>query len=338
MGNLSEISIVIPTRDRPKDLAELLLTILDQDFPPLEVIIIDDSKEYMVKQVANLFKADFEKIGCKLKYIKGYSDGLPSARNLGVELSRGDIILFLDDDTLLDKNVVGTLVDFLRENPKVIGVQPKISSLSKNKEDGLARKFERAVYKALMLTYQEDNRLIVRRSGMSIFPNDLTRIISAQRLSGCCCCYKRSIFNVLRFDTNLKLWAFMEDLDFSYRVYKKSPHSLYVIPHAKIIHKSSRKARLPKKVNIYLITIYWFYIFFKTILNSSILNLIAFLWGLVGKLVVMIGGLIIKRKEKEQWWSIIHLLNSYIFAFKNLRLIRKGDLDFFNRRLPSMAK
>lgn len=334
MDNLLRVSVIVPTRDRPKDLADLLLTIFNQNYLPLEVIIIDDSPVGSAKQVVNSFSSKFNSIGCELRYIKGSGDGLPAARNLGVKISRGDAILFLDDDTLLDRNVVSALATFLKCNPIALGVQPKISPSTNNLNNHeVAEKFENAVYKVLMLTCHEKNKLVVRRSGADVFPNPLTKVISVQRLSGCCCCYKREVFRISSFDTNLKQWGFMEDLDFSYRVHKRNPRSLYAIPHAKITHKSSVEARLATKLTIYMATTYWFYVFFKDIFESSVLNLTAFLWALTGNVVSVVGGLVIKRKSRQQWWELVYLLRSYIFAFKHLKQIRKGDLEFFNRTI-----
>jgi len=334
MSNSLKVSVIIPTCDRPKDLAELLLTIFDQDCPPFEVVIVDDSCEYAAKQVADRFRADFERIGCRLVYIKGSGDGLTAARNLGVKVSKGCAILFLDDDTLLDENTVRALASFLESHPKALAVQPKISSSTLDiTEDGLSAAFENSVYKAFMLTYRAKNKQAVRKSGASIFPNDLTEVISVQRLSGCCCCIKREVFKSLKFDENLKRWGFMEDLDFSYRLHKKYPRSLYAIPETKIVHKVSPSSRLPSRLSVHMSVVYWFYVFFKDIFEGSILNLMAFLWALLGNLSSILGGLIIKRKPKHEWWSLIHLVGSYAAAFRNLKNILMGKLEFFNKNL-----
>lgn len=334
MDNLLRVSVVIPTRDRLKDLANLLLTIFNQSCLPFEVIIVDDSSVCSAKQVVNSFSSKFKSVGCKLKYAKGSNDGLPAARNFGVKISKGDAILFLDDDTLLGRNVVSALATFLSDNLTSVGVQPKILPSPGNiSEGGLAEKFDNAVYKALMLVYYDKNKLTVRRSGASVLPNNLTKVISVQRLSGCCCCYRRKVTYESSFDTNLKLWAHMEDLDFSYRVYKKNPQSLYAIPHAKIVHRASEEARLPTKLSVYMTTIYWFYVFFKDVFENSILNLMAFLWALTGNLVINVGKLIIERKPKREWWTLIYLFGSYATALRNLKNIRTARLEFFNKNL-----
>jgi GT2 family glycosyltransferase len=337
MSRPLKMSIVIPTRDRQKDLADLLRTILDQDYLPFEVIVVDDSEKSTAKQVVDLFKSNFVKIGCELIYVKGSGEGLPAARNLGVKVCRGDVIFFLDDDMLLEKDTVRNLISFFEDNPKALGVQPRILPFSPTitRKSRLVIKFENAVYKALMLTYTTRDKQKIRRSGTDIFPNELTTTINAQRLSGCCC-YKREIFEEYRYDENLKLWGFMEDFDFSYRVYKKYPQSLYVIPNAKVIHKSSTSGRLPLQQRIQMMTIYWFYVFFKDVFEGSPLNLGAFLIALLGNFAVKLGSIIVKRKAKSEVWTLFYLLESYILSFKHLKEIRSLRLDFFNNKLPKV--
>jgi len=331
MKSLPKISGVISTRDRPRDLAELLTTILNQSHPPYEVIIIDDSHDSSAKDVVNSFDSQFVSVGCKLRYIKGTGDGLPSARNLGVNASRGEAVLFLDDDTLLDDNVISALATFLRDEPTALGVQPKILSSTKNRlKSGLATKSKNAIFKAFMLTYREKNRLGVRRSGASVLHDDLTKVISAQRLSGCCCCYRREVFSKLSFDTSLKRWGFMEDLDFSYRLHKIRPQSLYAIPYAKTVHKLSEEARLPTNTLTHMKTTYFLYVFFKDIFESSMLNLVALLLALMGNLVIVIGGLMAKMKPKHRWWELIYLIKSYFYVFRHLGEVFRRDLGFFN--------
>lgn len=331
---LPQISIVIPTLDRPKDLVELLRSILHQSCIPFEVIIVDESRLGSARHASASFNSEFRSAGCRLKYARGSGNGSPAARNLGVGISEGDAILFLDDDALLDKNVVEALAIFLKDHPRVLGVQPKILAPTGPMTKGrLGEKLENIISKALMLTYREENRLEVRRSGMSVLPNRLTSVIVSQRLSGCGCCFRRRIFNKLAFDTNLKRWGFMEDLDFSYRVYRGNPKSLYAIPYAMIVHKESAESRLARKSEIYMTTVYWFYVFFKDVFETSIRNLIAFLWALTGSLIAIATGLVIKRKPKQEWWRLIYMLGSYSMALRNLKNVLMRRLEFLNANL-----
>jgi len=327
MNSLPRISVIVCTRERPREFVELLHTLLNQTYPPFEVIVVDDSLSDAVKKVTDLFKPRFN--DGELRYVKGCGYGLPAARNLGVKVSRGDVILFLDDDTLLQNDVLQAFATFLSAHPNAIGVQGQI------RESLTISSIKNAIYKAFMLLYYKQNKLAVRRSGASIYPYfyPLKAEIDAQRLAGCCMCYRRELFDELSFDTNLKRWGFTEDVDFSYRVYKKHPGTLYAIPYAMVTHKESTESRLPPRTRIYMKNIYWFYMFFKNIFENSILNLMAFLWALTGNLVTITGVLIVKRKPKHQWWELAFLLNSYLYAFRHLGEIKKRNLDFFNKQL-----
>jgi len=324
---------MICSRDRSKDLVKLLRTLLDQTCPPFEIIVVDDSSSSKAKEVVDSFQQRFD--DGKLRYFKGCDDGLPAARNLGVKVSSGDAILFLDDDTLLQKDVLNAFATFLSTHPTAVGVQGQIHNTSTKSSSAIRRKIANAVRKVFLLFCYEQNKLAVRRSGTSIFPYSypLTSTINAQRLDGCCMCYRSELLEELRFDTNLKRWAFMEDLDFSYRAYKKNLGTMHAIPSAIIAHKKSGKSRLPSRERTYMTTIYWFYVFFKDVLEGSLLNLLAFLWALAGNFVTVVVGLLIERRSKPAWWNLIYLSRSYAVAFANLKAVISGELGFFNKSL-----
>lgn len=327
------ISVIICTRDRPSDLNELLVTVCNQDYPPFEVIIVDDSRKSFTENIVQHFYSKLQPLNCQLKYVHGSGDGLPAARNLGINLSTGDVVLFLDDDTLINTDVLRVVAVFFNENPNVLGVQPKVVRAVKKASNLSYVKFQNIMYKALMVTCQEENKFQVRRSGATISPNRLTKVVAIQRLNGCCFSFRRRVFDEFCFDVNLKRWGLLEDLDFSFRVYKKYPGSLFTLPLAVVIHKTSEEARLPNRTIVGMITVYWFYIFFKDVYEGSILNLIAFFWGLTGSFFVFLGKLFFKKNRKRELMAMFYLLRSYLIAIKNLGNILSRQMDFFNKEI-----
>jgi glucosyl-dolichyl phosphate glucuronosyltransferase len=327
-----QFSIVIPTRNRSKDLYELLTSLIAQDFQSYEVVIIDDSSTQSCDIKINNLLATFKKIGKSIKYVKGCGDGLPRARNIGLDKSKGDAILFLDDDVVLESEVLSTINNFFVNHSEALGVQVNIISPYAEQKSFLVRVFN-ILNRLFLLTSYEPNKLLVQRSGISIFPRPLTNVIIAQRMSGCCCCFRRNVFSEFRFDENLKKYASMEDIDFSFRVYKKYPNSLYAIPSASVFHKNTSTARLPQESRVSMSVIYWFYVFFKNVYENSILNLLSFLWALAGNLSVITCTLIAKRKPKDEWWTLIYTITAYRVALTNLRSILRGRLEFFNNTL-----
>lgn len=92
-------SIIIPSYNYGHFLARAIASVLDQDFAECEVIVINDGSTDDTDMVMEglLTGGDL-----RLRYVKQENKGLSAVRNLGVSLSRGDYLLFLDaDDALL---------------------------------------------------------------------------------------------------------------------------------------------------------------------------------------------------------------------------------------------
>lgn len=335
--NTTRMSVIVPTRNRPDDLQELLRCLCAQRRAPHEVIVVDGSSIGSAKNTAKAFRLRFRSRGCRLKYVRGGYDGLPAARNLGVRYASGEAVLFLDDDTLPDREQIDALTEFLEDNPLALGLQTRVERLGITSQHGFAHRLWNATCKTLMLSYTEENRMSVRRSAERVTPGTLRRVVPAQALFGCSFCFRRSVFERFKFDVNLKRWGYLEDLDFSYRVYRSHPNSLYAIPNALVLHKASPTSRMPNEQVVNMNTVYRFYVFFKNISRDSRLNLSAFLWAQIGRLLKEVLTLLLQRKSAKQSWELVYLLRSYLLAFQHLREILRAELAFFNNRITSTS-
>ena len=93
------ISIIITTHDRDIELEKAILSALNQSYLRIEVIVIDDNPTDSTLKIIGKFSN-------KVNYIKSNTKGLCNSRNLGLELAKGDFIVFLDDDDELIKESV----------------------------------------------------------------------------------------------------------------------------------------------------------------------------------------------------------------------------------------
>lgn len=94
---IPEISIVIPSYNRPQLLDRLLQSIKNQSFENYEVIVVDDhsSKWSEIHQVINGFKESIP--GIKV-FRNEANRGLSHSRNVGALNSRAEWVAFVDDD------------------------------------------------------------------------------------------------------------------------------------------------------------------------------------------------------------------------------------------------
>lgn len=121
------ISVVIPTRDRPRDLQRCLEAVASLDYPDWEVIVVDQSDADLTESVVTQAR---RAIRCLL-HVREPERGLSRARNRGIRASRGQIIAFLDDDC-----TVGT--DWLCFVAEAFGRHPDAGLIFGSVRDALA--------------------------------------------------------------------------------------------------------------------------------------------------------------------------------------------------------
>ncbi|MCC6005631.1 MAG: glycosyltransferase family 2 protein [Thermofilum sp.] len=230
------VSVIIPTYNRRKDLAELFESLLVQTYKPVEVIIVDDTPNDEIKMLCEEYKPRFKESNINLIYIRNHKKkSLTVARNIGIENACGDILLFLDNDVILFNDYIEKLIEIFKEKKQALCVQGYIVNISirKDKLSFLRDLFNRVFHS--YYRYPEDSCKLFE------YPSSLSKVIECEWLSGANFACKREVFNELKFDENLEGYSFMEDVLFSHTLYKKYPGTLFITPYAKCIHKSSPK-------------------------------------------------------------------------------------------------
>jgi len=118
-GLLPDVSVVLCTRDRPQMLSQAVSSILAGTAVPAEIVIVDQS-ETPHRSLANAGGSGSPEI----RHVQSRSRGLARARNEGTRLARHPILVFTDDDVLVDPSWIGRLVSALKaasENTVVTG-------------------------------------------------------------------------------------------------------------------------------------------------------------------------------------------------------------------------
>lgn len=105
------ISVVIPTYNRADTITRAIMSVLNQTYKDLEVIVVDDNSNDNTDEVIKNI------IDGRVKYYKFHENkGACAARNYGIEMSRGEYIAFQDSDDEWDKNKLKKQVDYLIKN------------------------------------------------------------------------------------------------------------------------------------------------------------------------------------------------------------------------------
>jgi len=102
------VSVIIPTYNRAHLIEGAIASVLRQEYRPLEIIVVDDGS---TDNTSDLMAGKYP----HLLYVRQANSGPSVARNQGVRLSSGEIIMFLDSDDEWLPGKVKRQVDLLRD-------------------------------------------------------------------------------------------------------------------------------------------------------------------------------------------------------------------------------
>ena len=121
-------SLIIASKNEEKDIYLSLDSSLKQKYKNYEIIVIDDSTD----GTKNIIR-DYQKRFDNLFLIEGEGTGCCNARNKGIYASKGDIIVFLTADTILEPNYLLELNHFYKDqNTQWITTSAKVYNLDNN--------------------------------------------------------------------------------------------------------------------------------------------------------------------------------------------------------------
>ena len=110
------ISVIIPTYNRSESLKDVLDSLIHQESTDgfdWEVLIVDNNSKDKTKELAEEFIPKFKG---KLRYIFEPTQGINCARNVGINNASGDILSFVEDDCVVNKDWLFEITEFFK-NP-----------------------------------------------------------------------------------------------------------------------------------------------------------------------------------------------------------------------------
>jgi GT2 family glycosyltransferase len=285
--------------------------------------VVDNGAEAASEALVEEKAEEFAARGVRLTYVRNGQNSLTSARNIGSRLAHGDIVFFIDDDTLLHPHYVEEILKVYEAIPDAMGVQGYIYLQKKGRLGNILSRF-------FFLSRLARGECRVLPSISTLYPSMPDRVMACQYLSGVSS-YRRSVLEEFLFDEKLLKYSDGEDVDFSSRVWKKFPGSLFLTPFARYSNVASPEGRAQPRERVYMREIYGLYLFFK-LFDPTLKNIAIFLWSRVGYFVLAMCRTVLRRSPAGLS-ELCYLLGAYWLCLRHLREIRRGDLDFFNRTI-----
>jgi len=130
-----DITVVIPTYNRQKQLKDAITSVLTQSYQPKEIIVVDDGSTDATAQITKDFPT--------IRYFYKENGGVSSARNLGIAKANFEWIAFLDSDDRWHEDKLKEQVAYHKANPTVLMSYTDEVWIRNGKEKKIPKKFEK---------------------------------------------------------------------------------------------------------------------------------------------------------------------------------------------------
>src|SRR5690606_563863 len=97
-------SVVVPVYNRPKEIGELLKSLLHQDYSDIEIIIVEDGSSLTAEALAKQYQ---DRLNIRYYYQDNKGQGF--ARNFGMEQAKGNYFVLFDSDCIIPPHYFSTL-------------------------------------------------------------------------------------------------------------------------------------------------------------------------------------------------------------------------------------
>lgn len=188
---MSKVSVIVPIYNSELYLGECIVSILNQTYTDLEIILINDGSTDNSLDICKYYKNKDSRI----IIIDKKNEGVASARNTGLNLATGMYVAFVDSDDVILHNLYETLVGMLHDSDSDCAV---LSKYIVNKKDETI-----LINGQLIASYEALEMLFFLR-----FPTSLWAYL-----------YKKELLIDISLNENIH---FFEDFDFNFRVIFKS--------------------------------------------------------------------------------------------------------------------
>ena len=194
------VSIIVPIYNCERFLKQCIDSIISQSYQDWELILIDDGSEDKSALIADYYAIDNKKINV----IHTLNEGLSLARNLGLEIAKGEYITFVDADDILMPNAISTLIKVAERTDADI-VAGRFCYGKEFRDNPVTDEYREKTF--MSLSAIED----------TLYQKTLVPSASGKL-------YKYHLFNELRFDVGL----YYEDLAIFYKLFLKSNKIVHI--------------------------------------------------------------------------------------------------------------
>lgn len=219
-------SVLIATRGRPRALERTLESLSRCDPPPDEIVVADGDEQRSAQEVTVELSGHGRLPA--VRYLAA-PPGLTRQRNHAIARATGDVLVFIDDDVVVDRRLFAVLASAYRDRV-VVGATGRVL------EQG-ARRFGNTRSSVRRALFGRGREGTMTRFGYPRRIQGVHEERDVEFMQGCLMSGRREAVEQVGFDECLTGYALCEDEDFSYRLSRLG--RLRYLPAAIVNHENT---------------------------------------------------------------------------------------------------
>jgi GT2 family glycosyltransferase/glycosyltransferase involved in cell wall biosynthesis len=229
---LGTVSVIVPVHNALADVQDCLESLVENTFPAIELVIIDDGSDVETAQWVHTFNSKTPHI---IYHRNEAAHGYTRAVNQGIKLAGGDILVILNSDTIVPPYWLERLVDPLLIKPDVAATGPVSNAATWQSVPKIRNSDNTWANNVLPPhTSVSDYDRFVQLQSMDLEPTPVAL------LNGFCYAVRASVFQEIGgLDERAFPSGYGEETDFFLKI-KNRGYSSVLVPNLFVFHNKSR--------------------------------------------------------------------------------------------------
>lgn len=301
-----KISVITSSLARKELVLRLLKNLANQIRLPDEIVLVEAGGVQWSKYDFPLILRD------RIAVIYALGESVAASKNRGRLSSKGDVLIFLDDDVIISDHYISDAIDYLDANNDVMGVGGIYT------DSNIANRSKFTVMLGRIFGVYADgtmNRILSGGWADYVRLPYSKQITPAEWLFGCNYAIRSKSFVDLRvcYPVQMAAWSFLEDVFLGSRLTSAYGICLRVLPSLTVVHDPIISSGCLTKATLRMRILYR-YIFWRDYVSDiRRKSKFFFVIGLFANLLLML-------KQEKRLWVISQSAYTYHFLYRNKKM------------------
>lgn len=126
---IQTLTVIVPAFNEEHNIKRTLDSIIEADYPNKEIIVVDDGSTDETYTIVSKYLKKFH--SSRFSLIRKQNGGKASAINLALRFAKGEIVIIIDADSIIERNTLREIAKEL-QRPGVVAVAGKVKVLDRS--------------------------------------------------------------------------------------------------------------------------------------------------------------------------------------------------------------